>query len=137
MRRRWSIFDEFEEMFDRMTRMFDNFSSESFIDHEYREPETEIHDTDNEIIVTMELPGIDKKDIDLKVTEDQLMVKAEHKEEEKEQGYYRKLQSKFYKSIKLPAKVDADKVKATYKNGILEVRLTKQELSKGKKIDIE
>ena len=137
MKRRWSIFDEMEEMFERMNRLVDSFTPRISLDEDYREPETEIHETDKEIIVTMELPGVDKKDIDLKVTEDQIVVKAEHKEEETEKETYRKIYSNFYKAIRLPERVDPDKVKATYKNGILEVRLTKLEQEKGKRINIE
>ena len=137
VRRRWSIFDEFEEMFDRMNRMFESLAPRVDLDEGYREPETEIHETENEIIITMELPGMDKKDIDLKVTEDQVVVKAEHKEEEREKTGYRKLYSNFYKAIRLQQRVNPDKAKATYKNGILEIRLPKLEGEKGKRIDIE
>ncbi len=137
-RRRWSIFDEFEEMFDRMNRIFESFMPRDIdIEEDYREPETEMYEKDNELVIVMELPGVDKKDIDLKVTEDQVVVKAEHKVEEKEKESYRKLYSNFYKLIRLPVKVNPDKVKATYKNGILEIRMEKLEGEKGKKIDIE
>lgn len=133
MKRRWSIFDEFEDMIDRFNKAFESFSTES----DFREPETEITETEGEIIVTMELPGVEKREIDLKVTKDQVIVKAEHRVERNEKGTYRKIYKDFYKAISLPKEINPDKVKATYKNGILEIRLPKKVKDRGKRIKVE
>lgn len=107
---------------------------------EYREPLADIMENDKDITVTLELPGIDKKDIQLHLRKDQLEVKVEHKEESKlkEEGSIRLERSYkgFYRSLTLPCNVDADKAKAEYSNGILKISVPKKESSKKKKITI-
>jgi HSP20 family protein len=113
----------FEEM---MNRMFENFwgrptsrrllsSGErgAVVPSEYREPFIDVMEKDKEIIATAEMPGLEKKDIKINVTEDMLVISAETKQEEKkeEKGYiYRERRSgSYYRSISLPSPVDPDK----------------------------
>ncbi|MCD6464524.1 Hsp20/alpha crystallin family protein [Candidatus Woesearchaeota archaeon] len=128
----------FDDIFDMWDRFMDSFwrDFETPLSQGFREPETEMVETDNEIIVTMELPGVNKEDIDLKVTEDLITVKVEEKQEVKTETSFRKSYKGFYKSLKLPVKVDPNETKASYKNGILEVRLKKAEKT-GRKVKIE
>ena len=96
---------------------------------EYREPIVDVMESDKNISVTAELPGVTKEDIELSLENDNqiLIIKVDTPER------------KYYKEVELPAKVKADKVKATYKNGILDMvfeRETPKE-KKGKKIKIE
>lgn len=107
-----------------------------------KEPFTDIVETKDSVIVTAELPGVEKKDIKINATEDTIEISAETKVEKKieEKGYYRRERSfgRYYRSYTLPAKVKPDKAKATYKNGVLEVVLPKAEVKeKGKSIKIE
>lgn len=115
---------------------------------EYREPMVDVFETDDEVIVTAELPGLDKDDIRLYVTGSRLEISAEKtrevtkpekKEREGEGSYvYRERSvSRFYRSITLPATVDPDKAKSSYKNGILEVRMPKTEVTKKTPLKIE
>lgn len=108
---------------------------------EYREPMVDVFETDEEVIVTAELPGLDKDDIRLYVTGSRLEISAEKtrevtkpekKEREGEGSYvYRERSvSRFYRSITLPATIDPEKAKSAYKNGILEVRMPKTEVTK-------
>ncbi len=96
---------------------------------EYREPLVDVMEDEKHISVTAELPGVSKEDIDLNLEEDNqvLIIKVDAPER------------KYYKEVALPAKVKQNKVKATYKNGILDVvfeRETPKE-KKGKKIRID
>lgn len=90
-----------------------------------REPLVDISETDEEVIITAETPGVKKEDIEINATERELEIKAG---------------DKFYKRLDLPTEVNPDKAKATYNNGILEVRLEKREKRKrleGKRIRVE
>lgn len=80
---------------------------------EEREPLVDIIETDGEILVVAELPGVDKEDIELHGTETSLTISVDVP------------QRKYYKEIKLPARVNVEEAKTAYKNGVLEVRLPK------------
>ena len=88
-----------------------------------------------------ELPGIDKENIEVNLTDHTLTIKGEKKKEEevKEENYYRCERSygSFLRSVELPKDVHADKVKASFKNGILEVRVPKTEEAKSKEIKVK
>lgn len=95
-----------------------------------REPLVDIVDRGKEIEVVAELPGVDKKDLDIKVTEDMITLKAktETKEEKKKEGYYYRERgySSFIRSLPLPAEVIPNNTKAGFSNGILTVTLKKK-----------
>ncbi len=115
---------------------------------EYREPLVDVFETDDEVIVTAEIPGLDKDDIKLfgsgnrleilaeKTTE---VTKPEKKEKEGEGNYvYRERSTaRFYRSVTLPTTVIPDKSKSSYKYGVLEVRMPKAETSKKTSLKIE
>lgn len=92
-------------------------------------PRVDVSETDKEIKVSAELPGIDEKDIDVSLTRDTLTIKGEKKEEKEDKGkdYYRMERSygSFTRAISLPIEVDTDKAKATFKKGVLQVVLPK------------
>ena len=92
-----------------------------------REPLTDVMESDDSITITAELPGVSKEDIDLRASRDRLIVSVNT------------ASKKYYKEIPLGAEVDANSVKATYNNGILDITLKKIRKSEaeGKKIDIE
>jgi HSP20 family protein len=87
------------------------------------------------------VPGVEKKDISIKATEGSLEISAEKEEEKKEEkkGYLmcERSRGKYYRFYTLPSKVDPDKIKATDKNGLLEVRLPKVETKKKVSIAVE
>lgn len=123
-------FDEFRRM-RRLMRLL----SEPF---EFEEPEKrfravlfDIEDKGDKLEVTAEMPGVDKKDIKVNLTNDTLTIKAEKKEEkeEKRKNYYYKERSYggFYRSITLPVEVDPKTAKATYKDGVLQITIDKIE----------
>jgi HSP20 family protein len=106
-----------------------------------REPFIDVMEKDKEIIATAEMPGLEKKDIKINVTEDMLEISAETKQEEKkeEKGYiYRERRSgSYYRAIFLPSPVDPDNSKATYENGVLEIKMPKTEVKKKTPLMIE
>jgi len=93
---------------------------------EEREPLVDIMEGEGEISVIAELPGVDKEDINLNATKDTLVISVDTP------------QRKYYKELKLPAEVDPKSAKATYKNGVLEVKLKKiSRVGKGERIKVE
>ncbi len=100
-------------------------------------PSIDARETDKEIIVKAELPGIDEKDIDVSVSEDNLTIRGEKKEEKerKDNGYYRVERSygAFHREIPLPAGVDTKDVYAGFKNGVLTVKMKKTESAEDKR----
>lgn len=91
-----------------------------------REPLVDVQETDDEVQVTAEVPGVKKEEIDLEVTGNTLIIKVEGKDR------------KYYKEVELPAEVDPDSAKASYNNGVLDIQLKKvKPRSKGKKIKIK
>ena len=92
-------------------------------------PHVDVTETEKEIKITAELPGIDEKDIDVSVTRDTLTLKGEKKEEKEDNGkdYYRMERSygSFSRTIPLPVEVDTEKILASYKKGILNIKIPK------------
>ena len=103
-------------------------------------PAVDISETDNAIQVTAEIPGMKKEDIKISIHNNVLVLKGEKKKEkeEKEENYHRieRAYGSFMRSFSLPTSVNASKVKAAYKDGILTVELSKKEEAKPNEISI-
>ena len=147
----WDEFRRFEEM---MNRMFEGFMGRpgrrlmlpsgergEVVPAESRQPFIDVIETDKEVIASAEMPGLEKQDIKINLTEDRLEISAETKHEEKkeEKGYlYRERRSgSYYRAISLPSPVDPDTSKASYNNGVLEIKMPKTEIKKKKPLKIE
>ncbi|MFP4179822.1 MAG: Hsp20/alpha crystallin family protein [Spirochaetaceae bacterium] len=104
-------------------------------------PALDIKDKEDSVEVRCDLPGVDKKDIDISVSGNTLTIKGEKNEEkeEKESNYYRKesWSGSFQRSVALPDSVDPDKADASMKNGILTLTLPKKEDERRKKISVK
>jgi len=104
-------------------------------------PAVDVFEEKDEIVVKAELPGMNKENIEVNLTDHHLTIKGEKKKEAevKEENYYRAERSygSFLRTLELPKDVHADKVKASFKNGILEVRLPKTEEAKAKEIKVK
>lgn len=106
-------------------------------------PHVDVVDTDKEIKVSVELPGMDEKDIEVSLTREALSIRGEKKEEKEEKGkdYYRSERSygSFTRTVALPVQVDTGKVAASFKKGVLTVRLpkSKQAIEETKKIAVK
>jgi HSP20 family protein len=94
-------------------------------------PSIDIYEEGDDVVVKTELPGMDKKDIDVNLSENRITISGEKKKEEKvdKKNYYRLERShgSFSRTFTLPAEVQTDKAKASFKKGILEVRIPKTE----------
>lgn len=108
---------------------------------ELEAPAVDLFEDKNDIVVKAELPGMEKENVEVKLTDHMLTIKGEKKKEEeiKEENYFRSERSygSFIRTLELPADVHADKVKASFKNGVLEVRLPKTEEAKTKEIKVK
>jgi HSP20 family protein len=106
-------------------------------------PRVNVSETEKEIQVTAELPGIDEKDVEVTLEDDTLRIKGEKKQEKEEKGknYHRIEHSygSFERVIPLPVEVLSDKVNASFKKGLLTVTMPKSEkaLEKSKRIEIK
>jgi HSP20 family protein len=104
-------------------------------------PKVDVIDRDNEVVVKAELPGVDKKDLDISVTRDTVTIKGttSHEEKEEKGDYYRCEMSRgsYTRTLRLPADVDEEKAKANFKDGVLELTLPKVEKAKRKSIKVE
>jgi len=103
----------------------------------------DIFEEGNDVVVKAELPGMKKEDLDVNLTDDTITVSGEKKKEEKieKKDYYRVERSygSFTRSFRLPKEVQSDKAKASFKDGVLEIRVPKTEeaIKKEKKVTIE
>lgn len=148
----WDPFEEMRRMHEEMDRLFSRtFRTAKLLPGKegkelvkysgFRMPVADVKETDNSVLTTFEIPGADKKDIDLNITENIIEVKVEKKSEKevKEKGSYsyEARASQFYRALPLPAAVEADKAEATYKDGILKVEIPKIKKIEAKKKRIE
>jgi HSP20 family protein len=140
------IFDELRRIQSEMDRLFREFSptrellpsskgKQDIV--EYRHPATNIYETDNAVIAEFEVPGVNKNDIELNVTENDIEVKIDKKleKEVKKKGYYiyESKRQGFYRKLPLPTEVIPEKTKAELQNGVLKVEMPKAEKTEDKK----
>ncbi len=137
-----------EEMFDmrrQINRMFDNlFRGElpepSELDGIWN-PSVDIAERENEYLVKVELPGVNKDDVRITLEENLLTIRGEKKQEKesKDANYHRMERSygSFQRSFTLPTSVKADKIDASYRDGILTVTLPKADEAKRKQIEVK
>lgn len=104
-------------------------------------PAVDIFETENELLLKADLPGVEMKDVDIQLENGTLALRGERRqqEEKKEGGYHRIERSYggFARYFSLPDTVDAEHVKADYRNGVLTVTLPKKELAKPRQIRIQ
>jgi HSP20 family protein len=104
-------------------------------------PAVDLYEEKDDIVVKAELPGMEKDNIEVNLSDNRLTIKGEKKQEEevKKEGYYRSERSygSFVRTLELPRKVQTDKVKAAFKSGILEIRLPKTEEAKKKETTVK
>lgn len=130
-------FQEIEQLFDRMSREFGGtpFAAST------GSVAVDVEERDDEFVVTADVPGYSKEDIEVTLADRTLRVRAEH-EEETEEGdadYLRRERrtTSASRSVRLPADVEEEGIRATYKNGVLSVTLPKRESEGGQQIEVE
>jgi HSP20 family protein len=126
--RPFSLLDEVEEM---ARAAFDTSLT----------PKLDMFEENNELVIKAELPGIRKKDLDISLDDDKLTIKAEKKEEKevKDATHYTRERrfGRYSRYMTLPTRVDAEKISATLKKGLLEIRLPKAEGPESKHIEVK
>ena len=137
--------DSFSQLQRRINGMFDDFLGRNFSNlgngHEFL-PQVEVTETAKEIKITAELPGLDEKDVDVSVLDNVLSIKGEktrEKEEEEHDSYYSERSfGSFQRTIALPQGIDTEKVKARFKQGVLQITIPKkpEEQSNRRKIQL-
>ncbi|MCD6220950.1 Hsp20/alpha crystallin family protein [bacterium] len=139
---KWDPFKELLDVRDNFDRLIDRIFNRDFDLWEgERTPSIDVYEEGDNIIVKAEIPGVKKEDISVTLSDDTLTIsgkKSEEKEVKKENYYRKEIRSgSFSRSFTLPARVDKDKVKATYKDGVLQLVLPKAPEEKEKEIKIE
>lgn len=135
------LFDNLEDFQREMNRLFDLKLHRVGHDAKMWAPAVDIVDEKDQIRVKADIPGMKREDIEVNVENDMLTIKGEKREEKEIKGndvvqserYY----GSFYRSFGLPVSVDAAKVNAVYRDGVLEVNLPKKEGAKPKQIKVE
>jgi len=142
--------------FEEMERMFDNFFERRWL-HRFQKgwpsfpklaapfkgitPSVDVIDRDDEVVVKAELPGVDKKDLEVSVSQNTVTIKGSTSREEKEEkgDYYRCEISRgsYARTLSLPADIDEENTKASFKDGILELTLPKLKKSKRRTVKVE
>ena len=141
---RWDPFREFNTLQDRMNRLFRDSvgagRARSVFGHQRFAPPVDVYEDEHNITLKIEVPGIDEKDIDVRIENNTLTVHGERKfeKEEKEENFRRveRQYGSFTRSFTLPTTVDAEKVSANYDKGILKISLAKKAEAKPKQIKV-
>jgi len=148
-RRVLAPFEEFDRLFDQLRSRDwlhpfhwpDAVQSHIPMFAEGRIPKVDIIDNEKDMLIRAELPGVDKKDLDISMTDNSVTIKAETNYETKEDkaDYYRSeiAQGLYSRTVGLPADVDIDKAKSSFKNGVLELTVPKVEHSQRRSINID
>lgn len=141
----WDPFVELASLRRQMDQAFGEFfgqtPSSMAVTEGLWSPLVDIHETKDDIRLTAELPGVKQEDIQVSIVDDTLTLKGERKREtEVKQEQYHRIErgyGSFQRSILLPSVVDPNRVKATYRDGVLEIQLPKREEAKPKAIKVE
>ena len=138
---RWEPF-RVSDIQSEVDRLFDNFfgrpattTGRAWV------PPVDMYATKDDLVLTLELPGVSEKDVTVSITPDLLTVKGERRFEnqgkEQERLHVERTYGKFERLIQLPMAVQADRVRAMYRDGVLEIKLPKAEELKPKEIKID
>jgi len=139
-------FKDIEKARSEMDRLLDTFlfgrpKTSGAAGEEEWQPPVDVAETESELVVNVEIPGVDPKDIDVSLSGDTLFIKGEKKPEteEKEEDYLllERNYGTFTRSIRLPVEVQSDKISASHKNGVLTVVLPKSEGARKREIKIK
>jgi HSP20 family protein len=142
---RWTPYRDIMSIRDEMNRVLNEAfgrgtSDESAWFSGAWSPPVDIFETDEALVMKAELPGFSKDDISIEMKENALVIKGERKrEDEVKEGNYHRMErayGAFQRSFLLPTTVDQEKVRANYKDGVLELRLPKVQAAQPKRIAV-
>ena len=142
---KWNPWREMPTLPGRFNRLFDDpfFSLARMADESGPgswNPAVDLYEKDDHYMIKAELPGVDKNDIKIDLKDRLLTLSGErtYDNEVKEENYYRRERSygKFQRAFTLPADVDSDKIKAEFKDGVLQIEVPKPEEKKAKQVTV-
>jgi HSP20 family protein len=140
---RWDPFEEIRRTQERLNQLFEDFMPmEEWGGGKVFTPAVDIKDEEDKLVITTDLPGINKEDIEINLKEDMLEISAKSgkEKETEEEEYVRRERSytRFYRAVRLPASVKEEGSTAKIENGVLTITLPKMQLEESsKKIQIE
>jgi HSP20 family protein len=138
-------FREFVTIQDRMNRLFrdsygNNEGREESLNNTSFAPPVDVYEDEHNVVLKIEVPGIDEKDIDVRIENNTMTVHGERKfeQEEKEENYRRveRQYGSFTRTFTLPQTVDQENVQADYDKGVLKIKLSKKAEAKPKQIKV-
>ena len=142
---RWEPFRNLVDIQGEVNRLFDSFAGRPMSGASRAgrawQPSVDMHETKDDLVLRVELPGVNEKDVTVSITGDLLTIRGERRweDESKDQKFLHveRVYGQFERLIQLPMAVQADKVKATYRDGLLQVTLPKAEELKPREIKID
>jgi len=141
---RWDPFRDLVSLREKMNRLFEDavtsHGEEKDLVTSSWAPAVDIYEDENELVLTAEVPGIEEKDIEIKLEDNTLSIHGERKmeKETKEENYHRleRAYGSFYRSFTLPNYIDQEKIQAQHENGILKITMPKKPELKTRKVKI-
>lgn len=139
---RWDPFRDLAQLQDRVNRLFqetnlghdEGLTTNSFV------PPVDIYETEQSIVLKLEVPGVEQKDLDIRIENQTITIRGERKfeKEVKEDNYHRveRRYGSFQRSFSLPNTVNTEQVSADYENGVLKITLAKRAEAKPKQIKV-
>jgi len=133
----WRGLLDLQRTLDRMfDHTFGDSQSEDWSDQPVFHPACEIEETDSHYLMSVDLPGVSKKDINIEVKDNQLFITGERKYENKNRRTSERCYGKFHRVVTLPTGLNSENIEAQYQDGVLTVALPKAESAKPKQIKI-
>jgi HSP20 family protein len=141
---RWDPFRDVVTLRDKMNRLFEDAvtargGEKDMITGSWS-PAVDIYETEHELVLTAEVPGIDEKDIEIRIGDNTLSIKGERKfeKETREENYHRieRAYGSFYRSFSLPGTIDQEHIEARHEGGVLKIHMPKKPESQPKKVRI-
>jgi len=139
---RWDPFRDLVTLRDKMNRLFEGAvrGEEKDLITSSWAPAVDIYETENELVLAAEVPGVEEKDVEISVEDNTLSIRGERKfqKETKEENYHRIERSygSFYRSFTLPSYVDQERIHAEHESGVLKVHMPKKPEVKPRKVKI-
>jgi HSP20 family protein len=141
---RWEPFRNMSDIQGEVNRLFDTFLGRPMAPAPVNRtwlPAVDMHETKDELVLSVEVPGVSEKDVTVAITGDLLTIRGErHAADQSKEPQYlhvERVYGQFERLIQLPMAVQADKVKATYRDGVLQITLPKAEELKPREIKID
>jgi len=141
---RWDPFRDLVTLREKMNRLFEDAvisrgEQKDLITSAWA-PAVDIYEDENQLVLTAEIPGIEEKDVEIKLEDNMLSIQGERKmeKETKEENYHRleRAYGSFYRSFTLPNYIDQEKIHAEHENGVLKITMPKKPELKPRKVKI-